>query len=204
MPSEAKAVFDRNITRATYFLDIHEKAQEGAGAPTLASRELPRGAVVFAIGALDAYISQLMAEVIVAQVQTGQPVFEQRDVLKRIQADLPTLALEVALIPDSADRLERVRGAIVGHFQDNVSNLGSKAVSAAVLRMGKRPAQLWDSISESYPRAADELDNWTEVRHKIVHRGQKPRVWRPQARDLIQLIQAIANRLDELAFQAQD
>ena len=56
MASEAKKAFNVNIQRSGYFLDIHQQETLSAGAPTLPYRELPRAAVVFAIGALDAYL----------------------------------------------------------------------------------------------------------------------------------------------------
>ena len=199
MPTTAKRIFDTNIVRASYFLDIHERTQEGVGAPSRARRELPRGAVVFAVGALDAFISELSAEVMVRQLEAAMPLPEQREILRRMQSELPTLALETALIPDHADRVFRIHDSIVAYFQNNVSNLGSKAVSAAVMRIGGRPITLWNEVSALWPKAADELDQWTEVRHKIVHRGEKPRVWRPHARRLIELVKAIASSLDSIA-----
>ena len=94
----AKAAFDVNIRRASYFLDIHEEAQQGAGAPSLPYRELPRGAVVFAVGALDAYLSEVSAEVIVRDLESAVAPTETREVLKRVQAEVPTLSLEIAVL----------------------------------------------------------------------------------------------------------
>ena len=62
MASKAKKAFDRNIERAGFFLDIHKDATPGPGKPKLPLHELPRAAVVFAVGALDAYLSGVGAE----------------------------------------------------------------------------------------------------------------------------------------------
>jgi len=83
MASKANAALLKNLTRASYFLDIHEAGQAGPGAPTNKQRELPRGAVVFAIGALDAYLSELSAEVMINQFEAGTLSGENRKTLKQ-------------------------------------------------------------------------------------------------------------------------
>ena len=199
MPTSAKFTFDINIERASYFLEIHAGTQPGVGAPDLARRELPRGAVVFAVGAIDAYISQVSAEVLVAQLQQPASGADQRETLKRVQAEVPTLALEIALLPSESQRLERIESAILDYFQNSTSSLGSKAVNAAVLRMGRKPSEVWTPLSEQFTNPADELDRWTEVRHQIVHRGMKPRVWRPHAEKFIDLAIALVTLVDSIA-----
>ena len=67
--TSAHMAFLPNIERARYFVDIHEEVHHGPGAPPLRYRELPRAAVVFAISALDAYISDALAEVVVKQLE---------------------------------------------------------------------------------------------------------------------------------------
>jgi len=109
MATQSKPAFDRNIERARYFLQIHAQAQVGAGAPPLPYRELPRAAIVFSVGAIDAYLSEVSAEVIVRQLQTGVANNTARDVLKRVQQDIPTLALEVAVLATAPERLQRIR-----------------------------------------------------------------------------------------------
>jgi hypothetical protein len=68
----SKVTFDVDIRRASYFLDIHPSVHAGTrGAPKLALRELPRGAVVFPLGSLDSYLSDVSAEVMIYQCQAG-------------------------------------------------------------------------------------------------------------------------------------
>ena len=70
MPTESKRTFDVNMRRASYFLDLHESIHGGVqGAPQNPVRELPRASVVFAVGALDAYLSDVSAEVLVHLLQ---------------------------------------------------------------------------------------------------------------------------------------
>ncbi len=200
MSTNAARTFRINAERASYFLDIHEGAQQGAGAPPTRFRELPRGAVVFAIGALDAYLSEVSAEVIVRDLQAALASSEVREVLKRIHSDVPTLALEVAVLPQQIDRVERLRDAIVDYFQNRVSMHGSKGVSATAGRIGGRAADVWSALgSRGHLRAQEDLDKWTTIRHQIVHQGMKPRVWRDHARDCIRLISAIVDVVDGFA-----
>ena len=204
MPTAAKAAFDRNIQRASYFLDVHATVQAGAaGAPTLARRELPRGAVVFAIGALDAYLSDASAEVLIAQCEGGVMTGKTRIVMRDVSKVLPGLALELAVVPDAKERLDRLRLALTDHFQTNVSAHGPKAVADAVERMGGVPRIIWDGlVALGFSDPAKELDTWTDIRHRIVHRGEKPRVWREHARECIRLLEALAAEVDQVAEAA--
>jgi len=203
MSTKAKKAFDINIRRASYFLDIHQETQIGAGAPTLARRELPRGAVVFAVGALDAYLSDVSADVVVTGLRSEPARQDLREVLRQVQKEIPTLSLEVALLPREADRVTHIQNAVLDHFRTNVSGHGVKAVSAAVQRMGRKSSDFWSEIVDEYPDATAELDRWTEIRHQIVHLGMTPRVRRPHARDFIDLVRHIVATLDKYALAAR-
>jgi hypothetical protein len=198
--TEARRAFDVNIQRASYFLDIHEEAQQGAGAPPLPYRELPRGAVVFAVGALDAYLSEVSAEVMVRDFQSTVASNDARETLKRIQSDLPTLALEISVLENHNARLQRIRDVIVDHFQNRVSMHGVKAVSATAGRIGAKALGVWSALdSRSFAGAQASLDKWTDIRHQVVHQGKKPTVRRPDARKCLSLITEIVDVLDGLA-----
>lgn len=199
MATEAHSTFETNVKRASWFLDIHEWAQGGGrGAPLTPLRELPRGAVVFAVGALDAYLSEVSAEVLVAQLQTSLPGQETRELLKRVQGEIPTLALEVALLPGPHERTARIKDAVTDYFHNRVSQHGAKAVSATVQRLGGKPADVWSAIgSKGSSDPQTRLDTWTDVRHQIVHQGKKPSVTRKQARRCIELLMAVAEEVDK-------
>ncbi|MBA1147843.1 hypothetical protein H0Z60_12375 [Ectothiorhodospiraceae bacterium WFHF3C12] len=204
MTTETKATFDVNVQRAAYFLDLHESVHGGAqGAPINPVRELPRAAVVFAVGALDAYLSDVSAEVIVALLQRELPEAEVREILRRVQGEVPTLSLELSLVPDPNDRVRRVQDAVADHLHNRVSNHGKKAVSRTMERLGGNAQDLWSALGASgYPRAADSLDDWTEKRHQIVHQGRTVRVHRGQARNCVELVGAIGERIDAQAMRA--
>jgi hypothetical protein len=204
LATDSKPTFDTNIKRAEYFLDIHEKAQSGRGAPPLPYRELPRGAVVFAVGALDAYISEVSAEVIVSQLQNSMANSDQREVLKRVQSEIPTLSLELALLEKKEERIGRIQESITNHFLNNVSNHGSKAVAAVLQRFEAKPRDCWQDLSnQGFKNPAAELDKWTNIRHEIVHEGKKAVVRRDQARKFIELARAVVKRIDDYAVKAK-
>jgi hypothetical protein len=202
--TEAKRTFDINIRRASHFLDIHQQVHAGThGAPVLALRELPRGALVFAVGALDAYLSDASAEVIIDQCERGSVTGDTRGVMRTVSQQLPGLALELAVAPNSADRAERLRSAIVDHFQTAVSGHGPDAVAKALERMGGRPSEVWRGLEQAgFADPARALEDWTDKRHRIVHRGEKVSVpWR-QARNCLELLTAVADAVDLVAEAA--
>lgn len=203
MTTQARGAFDTNIQRAGYFLDIHEATQAGRGAPELPRRELPRAGLVFAVGAIDAYLSDVSAEVIVAQLQQRPANSYDRDVLRKIQQDVPTLSLEVALLEDGAARLDRIRAVILEHFYANVTAIGSRAVAAAVQRMDRKPADLWNAIAgRGYENPAHYVDQAADMRHRIVHRGERVPISRDNARWYVGLAARVVHQIDAYAENA--
>lgn len=80
---------------------------------SVARRALPRGAVVFAVGALDAYLSDVSADVIVTGLRSEPGRSDLREVLRQVQKEVPTLSLEVALLPLETDRVSHIQNAVL-------------------------------------------------------------------------------------------
>ena len=126
-------------------------------------------------------------------VRIGQATGNSRKILEAIQRTTPTLAIELAVAAPQVDRVAVLRRAVVEHFFDQVSNHGAKAVSATVQRMGKSSNAFWDAIEaagEANPH--QRFDEWTDKRHAIVHRGQRPTVNREPARTCVKLVDSEA------------
>jgi len=199
----AWAAFDKNAKRASSFLAIHEaETKSKQGAPTGPFRELPRGAVVFAVGALDAYLSEASAEGMVKQLQAAPGNPAARGVLKKIQSKAPGLALEASLLATQKDREERIQQGITEFFHDHVSQHGPKAVTATIQLIGGDKDRAWAVVETKYPQSQATLEAWTKKRHRIVHQGKSENVTRPQAEDCIALIQAIAVAVDAECLRA--
>ncbi len=159
---------------------------------------------MFAVGALDAYLSEVAAEVMVAQFENGHATGDSRKILEAIQRATPTLAIELAVAEPHVDRVAVLRRSIVDHFYDQVSNHGAKAVSATVQRMGRSPNGVWAAVEaagEADPQ--ERLDEWTSRRHAIVHRGQRPTVNREPARTCVKLVETICLAVDKVASDAK-
>jgi hypothetical protein len=67
----------------------------GRGTSSAEEKELLRAVAVFAIGALDAYLSDVAAEVLVAQLERARtPNADARNLLRRILKEIDTLPFE--------------------------------------------------------------------------------------------------------------
>ena len=199
--TQSKYAFNKNIARAQAFITIHQEAQVGRGQPTKARQELPRAAVVFAVGAIDAYLSEVSAEVLVEQLAAEPANAINRDVLTRVQKDLPTLPLEVALLSTEADRADRIKESVADYFHNRISNHGSKAVATTLSRIGEDINDVWTYLeSQGHKKPAQSLDDWTTKRHDIVHKGKQPQVNRLPANEFIDFCVALVGRVDKLAL----
>jgi hypothetical protein len=188
-----------NLARAGYFVNLHEQWQQGAGAPERARRELPRGAVVFAVGAFDTYLADVVAEVLIARARGGAAVSATRELMKKVQNTVPGLALELILEDDAQTRMDRLQQAVVVELQ-NTSWHGASAVAKALGYLDRPVREVWEVLEASgFPGAAQALEEWTDKRHRIVHRGEAVRVQREQARSCIRLVAALSNAIDQQA-----
>lgn len=133
--SEPRKALAKNLERAGFFLSI----SKSVGSPlnrTKEYKELSRASLVFSIGAFDAYLSEITAEVLVNGLRNGTGIVANstraRNALQSVTKALPTLALELALKSDEAERTALARSVIVEHFHTSVSNHGKKAVDATI------------------------------------------------------------------------
>jgi hypothetical protein len=191
MYCDAYRVFRKNLDRAAAFIRLH--ATRGMGAPTTDERELPRGAVVFAIGALDAFLHDLTLEIV---PQFGPTSPELATSLKEIAKQDPSLALRVALKPAGEGR-EEFRQAL-DDWLSLKSFYGPEAVARAA---GYVSVSITLGEVTEETDAASELAHFTEMRHQMVHRGTKPNILRQQAQNCVDLVGAIAETLNAEAVR---
>ncbi len=149
--------------------------------------------LVLSVGALDAFLSELVIELMPRLAAAGSA----ESIFTLIMRDNSGLILQaVYLSPD--DLQAALADAIEGHFQAKVMH-GSKAVRQAWdwcnLRMSNN-----DFNTAEFPDALGSLDEWTEKRHKIVHRGELVRMRRDEAGDVIKLIRSVGKTLNDRAI----
>jgi hypothetical protein len=216
--TQARFALTQNTRRARALIRIfnsgkvkpEEGDRRGSGRPTGDEVPLLHAVVIFSIGALDAYLSDVAAEVLVAQLERARPPdSSSRKVLQAVQREIPTLPFELALTSDEGERREIAQQAITQHLTNVVSNHGAKGVASTLERLGAKVD--WDAISlsptsqlreSSTESCASVLDRWTTVRHKLVHQGGEVVVWAEQAREIIGFVNRIAEHVDQRALAA--
>ncbi len=219
--TSAYLVLDKNLTRTQAFTRIFfagstkptSAMKRGPGKPSDEEKELLRAAVIFSIGALDAYMSEVAAEVLVAQLEDGSdsPTSSARALLRRIAKEVDTLPLELAMTTDATKRRAVVTRALIDHLTSSVSNHGAKAVAATLERMGEpHTGKVWAALDKhlaDWPSLATQgrtsaaiLDQWTANRHKIVHEGVAVPVNGAHAKELIEFIARLGDEIDRIAI----
>ena len=196
--TDALKTLRTNLNRARYFLDLHKLLQQpDLGAPRRARLELPRGAVVFAVGAFDAFLADVVAEVLVTKVQLGLADGQTRSLMAKASQAVPGLALELVLEDDPSTRAERIKQAVVSRLQDE-SWHGPKAVGKAVNYLDGSVSAVWASAEQAgFPQAARDLESWTNKRHLIVHRGEAVRILQAHARRCIRLLRVLGTAIND-------
>lgn len=217
--TEAFQAFGKNIARPKALQEMFEAGslkpkkgeRRGSGKPTKQENELIRASVIVTIGALDAYLSDVAAEVLIAQLGTMQPRTDQaRSLLRRVLKELDTLPLELVLLSSQDDRETVIGDALRDHLTNKVSNLGAKGVVTTVERMG---AQFdWTRLETKIPKSlalsgdpkspASVLDAWTTRRHALVHQGRALRIRISRARALVEFVETIVAEVDRIAVKA--
>lgn len=188
----------RNLDRGTVLLDRFFDRPGGrrraSGQPRAHEQELLRSVLVLAIGALDAYLSDLLIELLpnLASLESTSKVFDQ------LARDNPGLVLRAIYLGGNSAE-QALAQAIEAHFEGKVMH-GSRAVRQVTDWSGLGLGNA-DFNSSAFPDALGKLDEWTDKRHRIVHRGELVRIGRPEASDVIGLIRSIGQTLNDKALR---
>lgn len=197
--TEAHTAFKANIKRARAFLSIFDNpggAPRTQGQPSNNEKELLRATVVFAVAALDAYLHDIIIETVTTEGYHGDGL---TDGLKYIAKEDPTLALRVALADDKAQRLHALREAL-GTWLASKSFQGPEAVAQSFRYLGKSNGR--DSLNATLPpNWANQLEEFTKMRHQLVHRAGKVYVKRNEAGQCVDLIDAIETTVERISLQ---
>lgn len=180
----------RGETLLDRFFDNPGGTPRHAGQPESHEQELLRSVLVLTVGAIDAFLSDVLIETIprIAKVTNAQSIFDQ---LARAR---PGLLLRAFFV--GRDQLEQeLTDVIEAEFLGDPMH-GSKAVTRVsdwcALGLGWR-----DFNTDPFPEALKSLDDWTDRRHRIVHRGELVRLRRNDATDLIELVRSIGKVMND-------
>lgn len=183
----------RGETLLAEFFDRPGGTPRGSGQPRAHEQELLRSVLVLSVGALDAFLSDLVVELVprLAKAGTGQTLFN------RLMKENAGMILQaIYLSPDHLDRA--LSEAIEGYFQAQPMH-GSRAVRQAIdwcdLRLGND-----EFDNERFPTALRTLDEWTDKRHRIVHRGELVKMKRADATDVLELVRSVGLTLNDRAI----
>jgi hypothetical protein len=187
-------VFEANNNRAKAFLRLFDRPggrPRRAGQPSADENQLLRGAIVFAIAALDAYFHDLILEIV---PRFGGSQASLSDALRRMAKDDPSLALRVSLASNEAARRAEFRIAL-DLFLSQQSFQGPEAVSRALAYVGS--TLTWSDIdAASGGNAAARLSTFSKVRHEMVHRGTNPSIRRASPGECVDLVQSLVRCVD--------
>jgi HEPN superfamily RiboL-PSP-like protein len=145
--------------------------------------------VVFAIGALDAFIHDLVLEIV--------PHFpiasdELDSALRELAKSDPSLALKVALSrPGEADA---VFAQALGDYLDTQTFQSVNAINRAVRYIGRDLN--WDKLPVG---TAGQLQNYIQLRNGVVHRRAATEVTDSEAANCISVVRQVARAINDLA-----
>jgi hypothetical protein len=122
MATRAHITFEKNLARVRALQAIFDADSlrprtnpqvRRRGTSSREEKELLRAVAVFAIGALDAYLSDVAAEVLIAQLEKARtPTSDARSLFRRVIKEIDTLTFELALTSDAEERRDLARDAI--------------------------------------------------------------------------------------------
>ncbi|MEV8177210.1 hypothetical protein AB0O99_04080 [Cellulosimicrobium funkei] len=183
---ESFKIFEKNNRRASVLIDAFTLART-AGRPKEDERALLQGAVVFAIGALDNYIHELILEVVTTFGGNGAALHEP---FRALVKDDPAIALRVALAGSDADRRAELRSALE-RWLDSRSFHGVQAVIQGLSYCGV--ALVEDGLPANWKA---RVEHFTKMRHKIVHRGLQPSLVADDAKECVGLVGSVAANIN--------
>ncbi|GMA22270.1 hypothetical protein GCM10025864_44960 [Luteimicrobium album] len=188
---ESFAIFEKNNARASFLIQDFTLARK-AGRPQEIERALLQGAVVFSIGALDNFVHELILEIVPRFGGNGDALHEP---LRNIARDDPALALRVALAPTPERRREELQAALDKWLESKSFH----GVSAVVNGLKYCGVDLSEVGLPTNWRA--RVEHFTEMRHKIVHRGMRPSLTVENATECVDLMGRLAANINDEAVK---
>ncbi len=192
---DAFKVFEKNLRRSRAFITLFD-APASPGQPSNTRKELLRASVVFGVGALDAFLHDLVLEIV---PRYGPKSRDLADGLRAIAKEDPGLALRVALAPTVNAGREEFRLAL-DDWMSAKSFQGPAKLTTALSYTGC--AIDWPAFDKQTGlNTAERLAHYTEMRHQIVHRGESPPIVRANAAQCVNLVHVVATLVNAAAVK---
>lgn len=190
----AYKVLEITLDRAEAFLRIFGDGRS-VGKPSADDVELLRGAVVFAVGALDAFLRDVVVEIVPAFAPATPAL---GDALTKIAKDKPGLALEVAFA--SAKSPSAAQACFGKALDDYLSTQSFQGAAAVIRALGYLGIEIGDGKLDGFVDRrgfAKDLARYTTMRHGMVHRGETPKLKRDEVKACIDLVRTIGTRVNQ-------
>jgi hypothetical protein len=193
LKTDSFAVFEKNVNRSRAFIRVFEGAETARkkGRPTSDEVDLLRGALVFSVGALDNFVTELILELV---PKFGGASEAMRQPLTEIARAEPSLALRVAMAT-KANAQEEFKAAL-GNWLETKTFHGVKKVMGALTYIGVVMDE--STLATDWKKG---LDDYTDWRHAIVHRGDTRTVKLDQAQQCTDLIEEIGKSINRAAVK---
>jgi hypothetical protein len=198
-------IFELCVQRARNLLKLHQAVHGKAGKPETYTADANRAAIVLAISALDAFVSDFMisqTRTLLVSKASKLPDALSTHILKFLKAD------ELLEAARKDDLLERVEKAFRSDF-DKRSFQGTKNIEEQLRVVGYEAVfhQLAIKAKVNEDTLRENLNRYTTRRHAIAHRGdydlsQNPPkenvVTKKEAEECIKLVCLIARHMQEM------
>jgi hypothetical protein len=191
--TEAWMAFVVNIDRARGLIRVFERARE-RGRPRKDDTELPLSSIVYSIGALDAYLHDLVLSVVTDHVPQSEELVRA---LKRLDAE--GLVLSMARARNVSGSRAAFKQALDDYFDDR-SFMGIAGVLRALRLVGCPRTAEELAEATGHERFAVELEAFTEMRHAIVHRGEAVRMRKKRAWECVKLVEDVVTVIDAMVM----
>ena len=197
MPSDAKEVLEKNLTKVVDILSFHDKVQNPAvGAPPTASRSLVLGGAVLAYAAWEGYVERLAIEACTRLADHLAPDQVEAAVKQKIKAE----AWEMAGDGWRNVWKERVHLKAYGDGADKygLNDANTAGVRSLFELLGFDP---FDGVSWQHMNPVQvqaKLDTVYTVRCQIAHTAEAPDAFGiNDARDFLDFVDRLAKLFDE-------
>jgi hypothetical protein len=194
LKTDSFSVFEKNVKRSRAFIRVFEGTETARkqGRPTSDEVDLLRGALVFSVGALDNFVTELILELV---PKFGGSSEAMRQPLTEIAKAEPSLALRVAMAA-TKDNGEQEFKTALGNWLETKTFHGVKKVMGALTYIGVAMDE--STVPTDWKKS---LDDYTDWRHAIVHRGDTSTVKLEQAQECTDLIEEIGKSINRAAVK---